>query len=89
MRRKYDEEFKRNEVEKVFDGQSAVSVASELGVGENLVYRWKKDFLEKGDGKKSSAEIKETAELKKRVSELKMELEIVKKAALIFGKEKG
>ena len=41
-RRKYDDDFKRNAVQKVLDGQTAVSVARELGIGENLIYKWKK-----------------------------------------------
>jgi len=31
MWKKYDDEFKRQAVKKVFDGQSVVSVAQELG----------------------------------------------------------
>ena len=77
MRRKYDDEFKRNAVQKVIDGQTAVSVARELGIGENLIYRWKKDFLQNGNGVKSSSELNETLELRKRVRELEMELEIL------------
>lgn len=38
MKRKYDVDFKRNTVQKVLDGQSAASVARELGIGENLIY---------------------------------------------------
>jgi transposase-like protein len=88
MKRKYDAEFKRNAVQKVLDGQTAVSVAHELGIGENLIYKWKRAFLENGNGIKSSSQLNETLELKKRVRELEMELEIIKKAALIFGREK-
>lgn len=88
MRRKYDTEFKRNAVQKVIDGQTAVSVAKELGIGENLIYKWKKAILENGNGIKSSSQLNETLELKKRVRELEMENEILKKAALIFGREK-
>ena len=86
MKRKYDADFKRNAVKKVMDGQPAASVARELGIGENLVYNWKKAFLQKGDGKQSPGELNETVVLKKRVRELEMEVEILKKATLIFGK---
>jgi len=88
MRRKYDAEFKRNAVQKVLDGQSAVSVTRELGISENLIYRWKKTFLENGDGQNSGAQLSEIEALKKRNRELEMENEILKKAALIFGREK-
>lgn len=88
MRRKYDAEFKRNAVQKVLDGQTAVSVAKELGIGENLIYKWKRTFLQNGNGVQSSEHLNEVEVLKKRNRELEMELEIIKKAALIFGREK-
>ena len=47
MRRKYDDDFKRNTVGEVLDGQSTASVARELGIGENLIYKWKRAFLQK------------------------------------------
>ncbi len=86
MKRKYDADFKRNTVQKVLDGQSAASVARELGIGENLIYKWKKIILQNGNGMQSSAELNEIAVLKKRNRELEMEVEILKKATLIFGR---
>ena len=38
MWRKYDDEFKRQAVKKVIDGQSVVSVAQELGINESLIH---------------------------------------------------
>lgn len=86
MKRKYDADFKRNTVQKVLDGQPAASVARELGIGENLIYKWKKVILQNGSGINSSFELNENLGLKKRVRELEMEVEILKKATLIFGR---
>ena len=86
MKRKYDADFKRNVVQKVLDGQSAASVARELGIGENLIYNWKKAILQNGNGIQTSSELAENVVLKKRVRELEMEVEILKKATLIFGR---
>jgi transposase len=86
MNRKYDDEFKRNVVNKVFDGQSVSSVSREIGVNESLIHKWKRAALDNGDGHRSSAEVKEAAALKKRIRELEQENEILKKAALIFGR---
>ncbi len=86
MKRKYDADFKRNTVQKVLDGQSAASVARELGIGENLIYNWKKALLQNGNGIHSSSELTEITALKKRNRELEMEVEILKKATLIFGR---
>ncbi len=84
--RKYDDEFKRNVVRKVLDGQSVSSVSREIGVNESLIHKWKRAALDNGDGIKSGAEIAEAAALKKRIRELEQENEILKKAALIFGR---
>ncbi len=86
MWKKYDDEFKRNALQKVFDGQSVRSVAEELGVNESLIHKWKRAALTKGDGARSGAELSEIEALKKRNRELEMEVEILKKAALIFGR---
>ena len=86
MKRKYDADFKRNAVQKVLDGQPAASVARELGIGDNLLYKWKKATLQNGNGKHNAAELNEIAALKKRNRELEMEIEILKKATLIFGR---
>ena len=79
--RKYDDEFKKNAVKKVLDGQSVASLARELGVGDNLLHKWKKVRLETG-----SAAEKEVLELRKKLREVEMERDILKKAALIFGR---
>ena len=60
--RKYDEEYKREALRKVFDGQSVGSEVRELGVAEGLIHNWKK------------------------LREVEMECDILKKAALIFGR---
>jgi transposase len=84
MWKKYDDEFKRGALEKVFDGQSVRSVAEELGVNESLIHKWKRTA--KTNGNRSGAELSEIEALKKRNRELEMENEILKKAALIFGR---
>jgi transposase len=86
MNRKYDDEFKRQAIKKVFDGQSVASVSRELGVNEGLLHKCKRATLENGDGHRTGAQLSETAALKKRIRELEMENEILKKAAHIFGR---
>lgn len=86
MMRKYDDEFKRNALNKVLDGQSVRAVSQELGVNESLIHKWKRVALKNGDGVSTGAELAETERLKKRIKELEMEVEILKKATLIFGR---
>jgi transposase len=73
-------------VQKVLDGQPAASVGRELGIGENLIYKWQNVILKNGFGSQNGAELSEIAALKKRNRELEMEVEILKKATLIFGR---
>lgn len=79
--RKYDDEYKQAAVKKIHDGQSVASVARELGVAESLLHSWKRQTVEA-----SSDADKEVLVLKKRIRELEMEREILRKAALIFGR---
>lgn len=83
---KYDDEFKRNAVRKVLDGQSVRSVSREIGVSESQIHKWRRAILKNGDGQHSGSELAETQALKKRIRELEQENEILKKAALIFGR---
>ena len=86
MKRKYDDDFRRDAVQKVLDGQSVRSVSQELGVNESQIHKWRRSALKGGDGVKSGVELAEIEALKKRNRELEMENEILKKAALIFGR---
>jgi transposase-like protein len=83
---KYDDDFKRQTVQKVLDGQSVRSVSRELGVTESQIHKWRRAALNNGNGIKFGAELTETATLKKRIRELEMEVEIIKNATRIFGR---
>lgn len=79
--RKYDEDYKREAIRKIHDGQAVASVARELGVSESVLHKWRKQASETAsDGER------EVIKLKRRLREVEMERDILKKAALIFGK---
>ena len=79
--RKYDQDFKKATVKKYLDGQSVASIAREIGVNENTIHKWKAEIIQK-DGEPD----KEKLLMRKRIIELEMENEILKKAAIIFGR---
>ncbi len=79
--RKYDDEFKREAVKKIHDGQTVASVARELGCAESLLHKWKRQTIEA-----SSDSEKEVITLRRKLREVEMERDILKKAALIFGR---
>lgn len=93
-RRRFDREFKQGAVRLVVDGGRPVrSVARDLGIHENMLHRWKREYLEdrehafpsKGHVKPHEEEI---LKLKRRVADLEEEREILKKALAIFSKHR-
>ncbi len=81
MMRKYDNEFEQQAVKKILDGQSVASVSRELGVAESLLHQWKRAKIDS-----SSNLEKENLELRRRLKEVEMERDILKKAKLFFGR---
>ncbi len=79
--RKYDDEYKHAAVRKIHDGQSVASVSRELGVAESLLHNWKRQV-----SVTSSDAAQEVITLRKKLREAEMERDILKKAALIFGR---
>ena len=79
--KKYDQEYKKEAVKKYLDGQSVASVAREIGVNENTIHKWKKEILQ-SSGENDADKIR----MRKRILELEMENEILKKAAAIFSR---
>ena len=77
--KKYDKDFKRQAVKKYLDGQSVASISREIAVNENTIHKWKKEILS------VNGEIdQEKLLMRKRLIELEMEKEILKKAIAIF-----
>jgi len=91
-RRKYDREFKLEAVRLITDGGRAVAeVAQDLGIHENLLYNWRRKYLDdtvhvfpgKGHLKPADEELRQ---LKKELTDVKEERDILKKALAIFSK---
>jgi transposase len=91
-RRKYDKQFKEEAIRLVTKGGRSVSeVASGLGIHENLLNKWKKQydadpqssFPGKGHLKPQDEEFRK---LQKENANLKEDREILKKALAIFSK---
>ena len=91
-RRIYSREFKLAAVKKVVEqGLSFTAVARDLGVGANLIRKWKNSF--EADGSlaseitSSSSVESELKRLREENRQLKMERDILKKATAFFAKE--
>ena len=82
--KKYDADFKQEVIKKFLAGQSVASLAREFGVAESAIHRWKNEALNAHELHGNSAS--ELLTLRTRLRELEMENQILKKAALIFGR---
>jgi len=84
--RSYAPEFRRRVVGLVREGRSVSRVATELGVSEATVYRWRQqDRVDRGERPGlSSVERVELAQARRRIRELETELEITRKASVLF-----
>jgi len=91
QRRKFDKEFKLMTVELSKSRENLVDLAKELDIKVGLIYRWRREFLDKregsfpGNGKpKQTPEEAEIARLKKALKDVEMERDILKKAVSIM-----
>lgn len=93
-RRSYDKEFKLSAVKMITEGgMSLMQVSRDLGVNENSLHKWKKDYLsDKQNAFPGKGNLKpEQEELRKKdreIARLTMERDILKKALGYFAKVK-
>lgn len=92
-RRRYDASFRAEVIQMIANGRSVPDVARSLGVGENIIYRWRRKAL--GVEEPSVAgcgtapaqvSLSEHLALQKRLRELEVERDILKKALGIFSR---
>ena len=92
MRNRYTAEFKAQAVELIVAAKPAPEVAQELGIGSGMLYRWVHQLsgsTEVGSeglravGEKPAAD--DLSALRRENARLKLENDILKKAAVILG----
>ncbi|NJN80541.1 MAG: transposase [Anaerolineales bacterium] len=76
--RKYDAGFKQEALKLVQAGRSVADVSRSLGIGENLLYKWRND-AKIGTLATGAQESNETDLLRKQVRQLEQERDILKK----------
>jgi transposase len=92
-RKTYDPAFKRQAVELTKTRKNVSELARELGIHPQLLYKWRSDYYELGEGSfpgngnlKLTPEQKKIHELEKKLRDIELEHAILKKAVAIFSK---
>lgn len=88
---RFTREYKISAVKMIEDGRSAREVARNLGIHENLLYRWKQDYEKHGEEGfpghgRLRPEENEIRRLRRELEKKARECEILKKAVAIFSK---
>ncbi|QGO67165.1 Transposase [Piscirickettsia salmonis] len=86
--KRYSTAFKEEAVALVTEqGYSAQQAADAVGVRTNMIYRWKDQHDKEANSTLAPDEKAELQSLRKKVKQLQMEKEILKKASAFFAKE--
>jgi transposase len=94
-RRKYDTSFKEEVLKMILNGRPVPEIAQSLGIGENLIYKWKSRSSQPSataaTATATGAQVQpvglaEQQALHKRIRELETERDILKKALAIFSR---
>lgn len=95
-RRSFPKEYKLDVIQQSYQRDNIRELAEELGLRPELIYRWRSEYKDEPDlsfpGKgvvKQSPEEKELSRLKRELTDVRMERDILKKAIGIFTKKKG
>ena len=90
----YTKEFKLEALRQLkLSDRSTTEVARDLGIRRNMLYRWQEQLSEQGEeafqgsGRKPTNRSDELTRLKKELIEVKMERDILKKAAAYFARD--
>lgn len=87
IRKQYDEEFKKNAVKLSYASPKRVKeIAEDLGIHDNLLYNWRRKYTVDGDKTKYATLEEENRDLQRQLAEVKMERDMLKKAAAYFAK---
>ncbi len=88
-RRKYDAGFKQEVLKMVSSGRPVNEIAQSLGIGENLIYKWKSRHTHMAHQPEEfkGIDFTQAEALNRRIKELETERDILKKALAIFSRQ--
>jgi transposase len=83
-RRKYDDAFKAEALRLASESRSTQAAAQQLGISPKLLYRWQQAQLVAEVGSVEVARDPEVRQLRAQLKRAEQELDILKKALVIF-----
>ncbi len=93
-RKTFSKEFKLEALRQLELGEkTGAQIALELGIRRNMLYKWKDQLAAhsegafQGSGRKPANQSNELSKLKKELADVKMERDILKKAAAYFARD--
>jgi len=87
-RRRFSDEFKEEAVKLITEqGYKVSEASSNLDINASMLRRWQRELSPESDGSIDADEKAELQRLRKENKTLRMEREILKKAAAFFAKE--
>ena len=86
--KRYTEEFKKQIVDLYQAGSTVSYLSREYGVANVTIYKWIKELSPVKVSAEDEITSKEYDKMKKRIAELEMENEILKKATAIFARNR-
>jgi transposase len=87
-KKRFDRDFKISAVKMVTEGgHKAAEVARSLGIHQNQLYNWKRKFSDQGEKAfPGKGHLTELSALRRKLRDVEMERDILKKAVGIFSK---
>ena len=90
MSQKYSKEFKEEAAKLVTEqGYSQAEAGRSLGISDKNINRWVRELRVPKESSKPNDEQEELKRLRKEVTQLRLEREILKKAAAFFAREQN
>jgi transposase len=78
-RMKYDEEFKKNAVKMSYASSKSVrQIAIDLGIGEGVLYQWRRKYTAEGDKTRYATLEEENKALRLQLAEARIEADMLK-----------
>ena len=87
IRQNFDDEFRKNAVKLSYATTKPITeLCEDLGITPSMLYRWRKKFTAEGEKTNAALQEEKIRQLQLELAEVKIENDMLKKAAAYFAK---